>query len=129
MFITNCVLLLCRKPCIALLERRAQVTAEVAAFKYLMLHTPAYWISNLIHLRTMVLDLSPAQKIAAHHVLDMVKRKVPRDWSMEALHSFSMWMPMEMQSVIDGVNHMEIENQSEQMVAAETEALLRENTN
>ena len=73
----------------------------------------------------MLLTLSPAQKIAAHHVLEVIKHKIPQEWSMEALHSFSMWMPMEMQYVIDGVNHMEIENQSQDMVAAEADALLR----
>jgi hypothetical protein len=90
-----------------------------------MLETPVQWISNLIYMRTMLLKLSPVQKIAAHHVLEIVKQKVPRDWSMDAVHSFSMWMPMEMQHVIDGINHMEIEEQSQQIVEAEAEALLR----
>jgi hypothetical protein len=91
-----------------------------------MLETPDYWISNLIYLRTKLLLLSPAQRIAAHHMLDVVQRMVPQNWSMEALHSFSMWMPMEMRQVVDGINNMEVENQSQEAVEAEAEALLRQ---
>lgn len=114
----------CRGPCDGLLERRAQTIAEVLAFTHLMLETPVHWISNLICLRTQLLVLSPAQRIAAHHMLDVVQRYVPRDWSIEALHSFSMWMPMEMQDVINGINHIEVENQSQAAVEAEADAVL-----
>ncbi len=118
-------ILRCRAPCSQVLERQAQMIAEARAFKQLMLDTPVDWISNLIYLRSMILALSPAQKIAAHNMLEMIRLNVPRDWSVEALHSFSMWMPMELQHVIDGVNSMEIENQSQEAVEAEADALLR----
>jgi hypothetical protein len=87
--------------------------------------TPAHRMNKVINLRSLILGLSPAQQIAAQTVLETVQKIVPRDWSLEALHSFNMWMPLEVKHVVQGVNEMEIENQSQDMIAAEAESLLR----
>jgi hypothetical protein len=114
-----------RKSCGKSLEVRAQSICESVAFWRLMALTPAHRMNKVINLRSLILGLSPAQQIAAQTVLETVQKIVPRDWSLEALHSFNMWMPLEVKHVVQGVNEMEIENQSQDMIAAEAESLLR----
>lgn len=119
-------MMFCRTPCDDMLERRAQNIAESYAFWYMMLQNPAHRINRVIYLRSLLVGMSPAQQLAAQSVLEMVQRTVPRDWTVEAVHSFIMWAPMEMRYVVEQVNEMEMDRQSQEMVAAEAEALLRE---
>lgn len=107
------------------MELRAQSISESLAFWRLIAFTPDYRVNNVINLRSLILGLSPAQQIAAQTVLEAVQKIVPRDWSVEALHSFNMWLPLEVKHIVLQVNKMEIENQSQDMIAAEADALLR----
>lgn len=116
----------CRTPCNKMLERRAQALAENVALHHLMLKTPAHMVNWMIHMRTLLLRLSPSQLVAADAVLELVAKKVPRDWSLEGTHSFVMWASHELQYVVEQVNEMELQTQSQAMIAAEAEALLRE---
>jgi len=105
---------------------KAQSIAENVSFWSMMIFTPAHRINRVIYLRAIMLQLSPAQQIVAQSVLEAVQQMVPCDWSVEALHSFTMWMPLEIKHVVQQINEMEIETQSQQMISAEAEALLRD---
>jgi hypothetical protein len=83
-------------------------------------------INWMIHMRTSLLRLSPSQLVAADAMLELVAKTVPRDWSLEATHSFVMWAPRELQYVVEQVDWMDAQTQSQEMLAAEAEALLRE---
>jgi hypothetical protein len=96
------------------------------AFWHLMHNTQTQMINMVIYLRTLLVGLSPVQQLAAQSVMEMVERTVPRDWSLEAVHSFTMWAPKELQYVVEQVNEMETDRQGQAMVAAEAEALLSE---
>ncbi len=115
-----------RTPCDKMVERRAQAITEGVAFRHMMLKTPAHMINWIIHMRTSLLKLSPSQLVAADAMLALVANTVPRDWSLEATHSFIMWAPRELQYVVEQIDMMEAQTQSQEMLAAEAEALLRE---
>lgn len=119
-------MMFCRTPCEDMLEHRAQTIAESYAFWYMMLQNPAHRINRVIYLRSLLVGMSPAQQLVAQSLLEMVQRTVPRDWTVEAVHSFIMWAPMEFQYVVEQVNEMELERQTQEMITIEAEALLRE---
>lgn len=114
----------------------AQSIAEGISFASLMMTPNRARVNFLINLRMMVLELSASQQHFLANMLMSVKQLVPTNMSLEGVHSLVMIMHKELEYAVAMVEAEEreqemmrqIEEQNQEQIIAEAEALLREQT-
>jgi len=115
-------------------ELMAQSIAEGISFAALITNTNKARVNFLIALRMMVLELAAPQQHLLANMLMSIKKLVPNTMSLEGVHSMVMMMHREMEYAVAIVENEEaeqeiihqIEEQTQEQVMAEAQALLSE---